>query len=183
MQTRCLDDTRLLQILWRQWSNLGPQRFLKCPTEERQRSSLRRNVGRSIISKHLQTYWQHWRVSTRCKFKSKKSWHISCKSTLRKRLLATRHLEQKIKDCLSTREIKTRTSLQWELHTKEKGNHSKNNSERTDCIRWITKSQSSFGDSSMKRTRKAKWKKKLFHLLRQLHRTEIRKELLMETFM
>ena len=62
-QKDCLDDLRLLQICWRQWS--WPQRLIESSIKERQRSSLRHKVGRSIISSHWQTYWQHIGESVR----------------------------------------------------------------------------------------------------------------------
>ena len=43
----------------RQSSHLGHQRCIESSIKERQRSSLRHKVERSIISSHWQTYWQH----------------------------------------------------------------------------------------------------------------------------
>ena len=57
---------------------------------ERQRSSMRHKVGRSLISSRWQTYWHHLEESVQdASRKIRKNWMICCKSTLTRRHLAT----------------------------------------------------------------------------------------------
>ena len=96
--------------------------------------------------------------------------------------MAQRHLERKIKDShFKTRnrdEDRRAMGAPSKGKAKGKGKETaKNNSERGDC-RWITKANVILeipAHSSMTRTRMAKGRDDLVHLLRQVHRTEIRK--------
>ena len=96
----------------------------------------------------------------------------------RLKLMAQRHIEQKIKDS-HVKEDSPATSAPSKGKAKGKGKeHAKSNSDRADCIRRIIKQANVRWEmhvlSSMIRTRKAKGKDDLVHLLGQVHHTEIR---------
>ena len=132
----------------------------------------------------------NWRVCTKCKLKHRESWDMCCNACLRWRddIRRQEHttiadwskwskdiLSRKRRILISKREIETWTDWQWELRakvkTKEKAkNLPKNNSERGECIRWIF-----VHSQAWTKTRKAKGRDDFVHVLRQVHRTQIRK--------
>ena len=95
------------------------------------------------------------------------------------KLVAQRHLEQKVKDSLfraRNRDEDRRAPRKEKAKGKGKTT-AKNNSERGDCIRWITEGQCSFGEAcAFKHDPNKKSKREdLVHLLRHVYRTETRK--------
>ena len=95
---------------------------------------------------------------------SRKSWHMCCKSSLKRRHSATRNTtfahwslccrdisSRKIKD--SHFKARNRDDDRPAMGAPSKGKagkgkfNAKNNSEREDCVRWITKGQCSFADA------------------------------------
>ena len=161
--------------------------------EKRQRSSLRHKDGRTTLGSCWQTYWQQ-RVCTIFKLILRKHWNMCCKSTFKRRHSATRNTtiadwccwpedisSRRSKNLISKREIETRTDLQWELRgevkQKEKAKNMPNTTPREETA--VVGSQEAnvhvekHAHSSMTRTRKAKGRDDLVHLLRQVLRTEI----------
>ena len=108
-----------------------------------------------------------WTVCTRCKLKKSENlkyllqvyaqettfWIQEVWFCCRLKLMVQRHLEQKIKDShfkeINRDEDRPASGAPSKVKTKGKVkyNAKKDNSERGDCTRWITRGQCSFGDS------------------------------------
>ena len=126
-------------------------RFIERSKKERQLSSLRHEVGRSIISNLRQTYWQQIGESVQ-----EASWKVGRDEifvvSLRPRddirRQEIRLLQIEINGLKTSRAEKQGFSFRAKEKGMEKAKKMTKTTQRGDCIRWITKGQCSFGDSA-----------------------------------